>query len=58
MRCATRIRPLESAAYAWLAAASPAPGGLAALLWVERPSERFELKFKTFDLDSPDDGCG
>ena len=52
-RCAVAPRPLERAASHWLAAGHGSLGGLTGLLWVERPADRFEVKFKVLDLSDP-----
>jgi hypothetical protein len=52
-RCAVAPIPLERAASHWLAAGPGSLGDLTGLLWVERPTERFEVKFKVLDLADP-----
>lgn len=56
-RCAVAIGPYENAGYPWLSAAASPERKEVGLLWVERPGEGYEVRFRSFRLDSFERDC-
>ena len=58
VRCAARIPELQRAGSPWLSAAGAADAG-AGLMWMERPGDFWEVRFRTLALvdDSGDASC-
>ncbi len=50
-RCAARIPYLRSSGSPWLASAQPS-SQMVGLLWVEKPADYWQVKFRTLDLES------